>query len=307
MEEICIAEDKRLFRTAVYVRLSDGNEGISLQDQVEKLCQFVMEQPELKLEDCYVDDSFSDKNSDRPEFVRLMKDVRCGQIQCVVVRNLECFGCDWMEAGYYMESFLPRLHVRLIAVEADFDSFCKEDSVRFSAFMKERMDMLYSQKLSRIQCEAARIKVAGSDAMPNGSAPFGYRFSEDKKQYLVDPELAPYVRMIFQWVILGVSLKKIAQRMNLLGAVTPGQNRHYRYGKEMPQKKWRADTVYKIIQNPNYTGDICTGRVTQALYKSEGRRWTSPEEWTVRRNAHEALVSREGFLRVQEIMRENRK
>jgi hypothetical protein len=167
------------------------------------------------------------------------------------------------------------------------------------------VNAMYAKDISKKMCAAARIRVSKPDAMPNGSAPFGYKFSEDKKKYLVDPETAPYARMIFQWVLLGVSFKKIAQRLDLLGVMTPGQNRVKNSGKEMPRASWKAGTVYKIVQNPNYTGDIYTGRLRQALYKSESRRWTSPEEWTVRENAHEPIVTREDFQKAQEIIRDN--
>jgi hypothetical protein len=153
-------------------------------------------------------------------------------------------------------------------------------------------------------CVAAEARAKRSDAMPNGNPPFGYLFSEDKKQYLVDPENGKYVRMIFQWILMGISSKKIAQRLNLLGVITPKQNLLRIAGKEVSKVEWKDYMLYRLLKNPNYTGDIHMGRIKQALYRSENRRWTAPEEWIVRKNTHEPLISREDYQRVQEILQE---
>lgn len=54
---------------------------------------------------------------------------------------------------------------------------------------------------------------------------FGYVRSEDKTRQVVDETVAPVVRMIFQWTLLGVSKREIADRLNLLGVATPGTER----------------------------------------------------------------------------------
>ena len=43
----------------------------------------------------------------------------------------------------------------------------------------------------------------------------------------MDEETAPFVRMIFQWYMMGVSKPKIADRLNLMGIATPGKERRW--------------------------------------------------------------------------------
>ena len=95
----------------------------SIHTQITLLKNYIAEQSDLELSDTYIDNGFTGTRFDRPDFVRMMDDVRCGKIQCIVVKDLSRFGRDFLETGYYIETLLPRLNVRLISINDDFDSF----------------------------------------------------------------------------------------------------------------------------------------------------------------------------------------
>jgi DNA invertase Pin-like site-specific DNA recombinase len=310
-KKIPMRKHPELLATAAYGRLSVENSGYendeSIQTQMTMLYQYIEDHPELEFVDSYQDNGYTGTNFDRPEFARLMDDVRSGKVQCIVVKDLSRFGRDYLETGYYLETLFPHLNVRFIAITDDFDSSREEDLNSLAVPIKNMVNAMYAKDMSKKQCAAAKIRISKPDAMPSGTAPYGYRFSEDKKQYLVDPEAAPYIRMIFQWVLMGVSFKKIAKRLELLGAKTPGQLRNTKPQGATNKASWRETTVYKISKNPNYTGDVYLGRRRQALYKSESCKPTSPDEWIIRKNTHEPLVSRADYQRVQEIIQENGK
>ena len=63
-----------------------------------------------------MDNGFTGTNFDRPEFERMMQDVRTGKIQCIVVKDLSRFGRDYIETGNYLETIFPMLHIRFIAI-----------------------------------------------------------------------------------------------------------------------------------------------------------------------------------------------
>lgn len=292
-----------LIATGAYARLSVENEtDDTLQTQITMLHSYITNHPELELTDTYIDNGYSGTNFDRPEFIRLMDDVRSGRISCIVVKDLSRFGRDYLETGYYLETLFPHLNVRFIAVTDDFDSFREGDLNSLSVPLKNMVNTMYAKDISRKQCAAAKIRAKREGAMPNGTAPYGYRFTEDKKGYIEDPLTAPYVRMIYHWAVQGIEVKKIADRMTLIGAITPGQNRNGTNVESMQPKAWRSDMVYKILKHPVYTGDVYLGRFEQALYKSQSRRWTQPEEQVVRENTHLPLVTQDDYQIVQDNM-----
>ena len=74
--------------TAAYARLSVEKENDeSIQTQIELLHQYIQDHEEYKLVDTYVDDGYTGTDFDRPEFIRLMDDVRTGKIQAIIVSS----------------------------------------------------------------------------------------------------------------------------------------------------------------------------------------------------------------------------
>ena len=297
---------ENLLRTAAYGRLSVENEtDESLQTQMSMLYQFIDEHEDLQFEDSYSDNGYSGTNFDRPEFVRLMDDVRSGKIECIVVKDLSRFGRDYLETGYYIETLFPHLNVRFISVTDEFDSTREEDRSSLAVPIKNMVNAMYAKDISKKICAAREVIKNKADSMPMGTAPFGYEHTEDKKRYVLDEENAPTVRAIFAWSRLGVSVKEIGKRLDLIGAMTPGQSRNQKVGKEVKPAEWRADTVYKILSHPGYVGDVCVGRIKQALYKAEKCHRTSPDEWTIHQNVHEPLVTREDREQIIQTMKAN--
>ena len=178
---------ENLLRTAAYGRLSVENEtDESLQTQMSMLYQFIDEHEDLQFEDSYSDNGYSGTNFDRPEFVRLMDDVRSGIIECIVVKDLSRFGRDYLETGYYIETLFPHLNVRFIAVTDDFDSIREEDRSSLAVPIKNMVNAMYAKDISKKICASREVMKNKADSMPMGTAPFGYDHSEDKKKYVLE-------------------------------------------------------------------------------------------------------------------------
>lgn len=116
--EIRISEEVNLLRTAAYARLSSENSGHETEDtlntQILQIHSYIKEHPGLTLTDTYVDNGFTGTNFDRPEFERMMQDVRTGKIQCIVVKDLSRFGRDYIETGNYGEMVFCCGHKRSV-------------------------------------------------------------------------------------------------------------------------------------------------------------------------------------------------
>ena len=117
-----------VFSTAIYARLSVENSGKSekvdvIANQIEICKSYIAERPYLNLIDTYVDNGRTGTVFDRPEFNRLMNDIRTGRIKCLVVRDLSRFGRDYIEAGTYLERVFPQIGLRFIAIKENYDNF----------------------------------------------------------------------------------------------------------------------------------------------------------------------------------------
>ena len=76
----------------------------------------------IEIIDRYTDLGKTGSNFERDEFQRLMQDIRLGDIDCVVVKDLSRFGRNYLEAGNYIEKIFPFLGVRFIAVADGLDT-----------------------------------------------------------------------------------------------------------------------------------------------------------------------------------------
>ena len=107
-QEAVQQNEKELLRTAAYARLSVENGGHETEDslhtQILQIHNYIRENPELTLTDTYADNGFTGTRFDRPEFERMMQDIRTGKIQCIVVKDLSRFDSDYIETGSYLET-----------------------------------------------------------------------------------------------------------------------------------------------------------------------------------------------------------
>ena len=145
------------YRAGIYVRLSreDGRkvESGSVENQIEFLTDFVDKEESLQLTDTYVDRHITGTRFDRPEFNRLMADVRSGRVNCVVVKDLSRLGRNYLEAGDYIEKIFPFFGVRFIAVTDGYDSLVSNSSEDGLVVpLKNLVNEAYAKDISKKIC-----------------------------------------------------------------------------------------------------------------------------------------------------------
>lgn len=105
--------------TALYIRLSveDGNgRGNSIENQRLILNDYVLDKPEFRVFDTYIDNGLTGTNFDRPSFKRMLSDIENGKINCVIVKDLSRLGRNSIDTGYYIEQYFAQHKVRFIAL-----------------------------------------------------------------------------------------------------------------------------------------------------------------------------------------------
>ena len=89
---------EKIYRTALYIRLSVLDSGKKDSDTVETqeslLRQFLEGKSCFSIVDVYVDNGETGVDFKRDEFERLMEDVRGGRVDCIIVEDLSRFGAE---------------------------------------------------------------------------------------------------------------------------------------------------------------------------------------------------------------------
>lgn len=130
-------EHEKNWKVALYIRLSqedsdngeDKKQSNSIVGQKELLENFIEENQDLKIYDTYIDDGFTGTDFERPGFTRLLEDMKDGEINCILVKDLSRLGRNYIEVGNYIERIFPLFNIRFIAINDNIDSFKNPMSV----------------------------------------------------------------------------------------------------------------------------------------------------------------------------------
>lgn len=304
---ITVTELQNQINAGIYARLSvEKDEDTSIHTQVMMLQNYIAEHPEFKLVETYIDNGYTGTNFNRPDFIRMMDDVRAGKIQCIVVKDLSRFGRDFLETGHYIETLLPKLNVRLIAINDNFDSNREEDVNSIALPIKNLVNEMYAKDFSRKLTAYNDLHRKNGDVKLLRSV-YGYSIDKEKNIFVPNPDTAPIVQMIYRWYLMGYSSDRIARQLNMLGIMTPLKykltvEKHQDLEKE---DYWNQPRVTDILRNPRYIGDHVWGKRRIILYKNIPEHKTPKEEWCVWHNMHEPIINKDDFDRVQEMLTKN--
>lgn len=308
-------------KIAFYLRLSiaDGDlgknekdESNSIENQRLLLQSYLtmMEMPEDNIAE-YVDDGYSGLNFNRPSFQRMIEDAKQGKIDTILVKDLSRLGRDYIGVGDYLEQIFPVLGVRFIAVNSNYDSnkyIGKTMGLEMS--IGNLINTLYCKDLSKKLKSALHTKWK-QGVSTAGRVPFGYvKDKEDGYKWLIDPEAASYVRLIFDLALKGYTTKMIAEYLNEHDIPTSGQYRqqktgHGAWNRVVSDEEWIWDTckVWRIIKTYSYTGAIVHGQTSGVRVGGKERRNVPERDQFIVDGVHEPIVSVEEFETAQAAVR----
>lgn len=171
-------QPRRIYQVGGYARLSvedSGKPGAdTISTQRELIQSYIDGQPDMRLYDLYCDNGRTGTNFDRPEFERMMEDVRSGKVDCIVVKDLSRFGRNYRETGNYLERIFPLLDVRFIAVNDNFDTLTAERTQDgYIVPLKNIMNAVYSKDISRKILPAISTKQQKGEFIGSWAA-YGY-------------------------------------------------------------------------------------------------------------------------------------
>lgn len=307
------------YQTAIYLRLSRDNEDMdgsakresdSISSQRELARSFVRAQPDMELFDIYIDDGYSGANFDRPDFKRMMADIKNGKVNCVVVKDLSRFGRDYIEAGRFIQKTFPAFSVRFIAITDHYDSLTADrNTTSFVIPVKNFVNDSYCQDISEKVKSHQEIKREKGKFI-GAFAVYGYQKDrENKNKLVIDGYAAKIVKNIFAWKLDGMSNLAIAKRLNENGIFSPleykkSHGEHYATGFQTGiVSKWSAVAIKRILTNEIYTGTMVQGKREKVNYKV-GKILEKPEsEWCKVEGTHEAIISKEDYQNVQRLLK----
>ncbi len=307
-------ESKIVYRAGVYVRLSserheEWREKSSSPKAQTYVCKEHAKSKGIQVIQVYEDYEYTGTNFERPAYIQMMSDVRNGKINCIIVRDLSRLGREHIEMGQLIDKVFPFLGVRFISVTDNLDTIDGLDNNKsFEVMLKNIINDMYAKDISSkiISAKHARAK----EGYFIGSVPpYGYNIEKTPKgqKLVINNETAPIVRQMFDWTFEGKSQYEVTLELNRLKIATAT---HYHKTGEIYRleggQEWSKSTVANMLVNETYTGTLIQGKRRQSLVKGESQHSTSPEDWIVAENSHEAIISDDEFQQIQQLRRERK-
>lgn len=213
----------------------------------------------------YVDAGFSGANTDRPALQRMIRDIKAGKIDKVLVYKLDRLSRSQKDTLELIEDVFLANNTDFVSMSENFDT-----STPFGRAMIGILAVFAQLEREQIKERMMMGKLARSKKgkyLGNENDPIGYDY--------IDGELIPneyekmLVNRVFEMYAQGMSPNKIADKLNESGLT-------HKYG------KWIEKTVYNVIKRKTYIGKVPYGG-----------------DWYD--GIHEPIVSEELFYKCQEI------
>ena len=274
---------------AAYCRVSTAQEDqeTSYEAQVAYFTKLITENPSWQLAGIYADDGISGTDMKKRDNFNAMME-RClqkdGNIDLILTKSISRFARNTVDCL----SCIRKLKERNIAIY-----FEKEHINTLESTGELLITILSSQAQEESRNISENVKWGLKRKYEKGEMlvrrMFGYQKGIDGQLHII-PEEAEVVRLIYGKYLEGESLNSIAQLLKEKGIKTIRGN-----------TEWNVNSIRTILINEKYIGDAMAQKTFTTDYLTKTRKENQGElqKYYVE-NAHEAIIPREVFYKVQE-------
>lgn len=303
-----------MYQAGIYCRISieeqnkEGEYSNSIHSQIQMARDYIAENKDIAEKKVYVDDGASGSNFERTEFRRMLADIELGVINMVIFKDVSRLGREHIDTNYYLGKYFPEKQIRIVSILDNYDSAVGTYDEMLE--IKTLLNDMYLRDTSRKIKTTIQTKRSMGEYTPK-QPPFGYVKSKTIHNHLeVDPYAAEVVRRIYRMYQNGFGCTVICRTLNEDEIPCPAK-----YKKEVLKTNyvwdsgkglWTSSTVSGILKNPVYTGAVVIRKHERPSYKLKYKKAIPLEEMELVPDAHEAIISKEEFDRVQQIRKGRR-
>jgi site-specific DNA recombinase len=249
------ARSAKVVRCAIYTRVST-DQGLeqdfnSLDAQYDASQAYIRSQAHAGwslLQAKYDDGGFSGGNTDRPALQRLLKDVRAGKVDVIVVYKVDRLTRSLVDFAKLVELF-DRHNVSFVSVTQQFNTTTSMGRLTLNVLLS------FAQFEREVTSERIRDKIAASKRKGlwvGGMAPLGYDTKD--RRITVNESEAETVRTIFRSYLKLGSLNLVMADLRKQGIVT--KVRALKTGETVGGIPFTRGPLAHLLRNRFYVGEV---------------------------------------------------
>lgn len=294
------------FRIGGYIRLSPSNEEReegSLVSHPQRIEQFV-ESKNIqhgghwgKIVEWYVDKDLSGKDTNRPAYQKMLRDIQNGLINAVIITELSRLNrkvrdfCDLWE-------FFKSHNVKLFSLKESFDT----SSPMGELMLIQAMSFAQFERQTIVERIKRAARARAERGLASGCLPLGFKLVPNKPNYReIDEDEKTIVELVFRKFL---ELKRLSHVADYLNANGYRKKEFTKTGKKARCLRWTVSSVHYLLTNRSYIGEREVNRKNRGFNQGD---LSADEKYFVTEAHWPALISKELFNDVQDVLVENKK
>ena len=275
-------------RFAAYCRVSTTKDSQqeSFEAQIKHYKDYFKLHPEYKLVGIYNDKGITaTKKEVRPGLMQLIMDCKAGKIDMVITKSISRLSRNTTDCIEIVRTLL----------DADVGIIFEKENLNTKSMEGELMlSIMSSMAQDESESTSKNVKWGVKQRFMNGTyklscAPYGYKLNDGA--LVVDPKEAEAVRLIFSKSLENKGMTTIANEMN---------KTEY---KPRRAKKWNRGSIFGIIGNVAYTGDMLFQKtITDSTFTKRMNKGEENQYYI--ENHHEPIIDHDTFKKANEMKRQ---
>lgn len=251
-----------------------------------------------KIVDTYIDDGYSAKDTRRPAYQRMMRDIRAGKINMILVTDISRLSRNIFDfCGLLKE--LEEQKAKFFSVKEQFDTSTPVGEM----MIYNMINLAQFERKQTSERVSMNFHSRALRGLMNGGNPIlGYdKDPSNPGKLIVNQAEVPAVRMIFDTYLETGSLQETAKRLNGTGIrpkIASGRKcRHALDG------RWTVGTVRNHLTNLTYVGKREVNKHNKDEDQESLKAW---QRYQIVKGAWPAIIEEKTFDLVRRLVQENR-
>ena len=280
-------------RVCAYARVSTDHEEQenSFENQVSTYVRKIKENPDYEFVDVYADRGASGCSDKRPEFQRMIKDAKAGRIDLIITKSVSRFARNTVTLLEYVRE-LKGAGVAVFFEENGINSMTAEGEIMLTVLASFAQEEL--QGISENLKWTYRIRFERGDFHINTKRFLGYD-KDENGNLIINENEANIVRRIFDMYLSGKGVHVIKNQLNKENAPT------------ITGSPWNSATILGILTNEKYMGDFLMQKTYMPKTGGSSLQNRGQLQQYYIADDHEAIISKDDWRCVQELLAYNRK
>lgn len=228
-------------RVVIYVRVStqeQAKEGYSIQEQIERLQKYCEAMGWIVVK-VYTDAGFSGATMDRPALNQMIREIKAGNADKVLVYKLDRLSRSQLDTLYLIEKVFLANNTDFVSMNENFDTstpFGRAMIGILAVFAQLEREQIKERMMMGKEARAKEGKYAGSWAVP-----IGYDYIPEKDSLVINEYERMQVLQVFDMFFAGISIKQMEKDLAAAGF-------KHKHG------TWNDKTIRNVMRSKTYLG-----------------------------------------------------